>query len=183
LDTTVHTRGRLRWPSQTRRIYHRPRANNKQDRRRLSGTLRSMSRLVSTQAGQSSRSQAGNRPDQSSRSPARHQLGDLDRYHNTPPSSSPSELARGRLLSTLQVMPAMMSLLRLHEARSHPTDGPMCPHRLGVSTGHHMDRFSKFSTRRVTLGHHTTHISPCRGHSLLTLCPSKDSQLTARRIR
>ena len=172
----VHTRGRLRWPAQTWRMCHRPRAN-KQDSR-FSGSLHSMSRLASTQAGQSSRSLAGNRPDRSSRSLARHQPGDSDRCRNSILSSSHSGLARDRPSSTLQVMPAMTSHLRLHQARSHPADGPMCLHRLGVSTGHH-----RSSTRRVTLGRNTTLTSPCQGRSLLTLCPSKDSQLTARRIR
>jgi hypothetical protein len=172
-----HIRGHLRWPAQAWRMHHHRPQVNKQDRRPL-GCLHSTPRLANRQADQSSRSLAGYQPDQSNQSLARHQPDQLSRSLNSPLSINLSLLAKGRLLLTLQAISAMMSQLRSHQARSHPADGPTCPHphRLGVSTGHPTD---KASSLRVTLGRRTTPIRPCPGHSPLIPCPTTDSRLTA----
>jgi hypothetical protein len=177
----VPIRGHLRWPAQTWRMHHHRPQVNKQDRRPL-GCLHSTPRLASRQVDQSSRSLAGYQPDQSNQSLARHQPDQLSRSLNPPPSISPSRLAQDHLLLTSQVISAMMSQLRSHQARLHPADGPICPHphRLEVSTGHPTGRVSSL---RVTPGRHTTPIRPCQERSLPIPCPTTDSKLTARQTQ
>lgn len=162
----VHIRGHLRWLARTWRMHHHRHQVNKQDRRHLGCLHHSIPRLASRQADQSSRSLAGHQPDQSNQS------------LNSLLGINPSVLAKGRLSLTLQAISVMMSQLRSPQARSHPADGPICPHphRLGVSTGHPTDRASSL---RVTPGRHTTPIRLCPGHSPPIPCPTTDSKLTA----